>query len=205
MDRAQQTRQHFDRRAARYENPLTHFVGERELRAIRPFIPAGQALLDYGCGTGRVALDCLRRGCQVTAFDISPAMLDRAVQAAQHDGLGGEFVAGEAALAGRTWPLVTCVGVLDYYPDPQPLLARLAAYLSPGGTLLVTFPNALSPLGWLYAFGSRLTFPARPRSASFVRAQAARAGYQVEALRYAFPAIAPVGHTLVAVLRRAPA
>ncbi len=32
---------------------------------------------------------------------------DRAVQAAQHDGLGGEFVAGEAALAGRTWPLVT--------------------------------------------------------------------------------------------------
>jgi SAM-dependent methyltransferase len=202
VDRAEQARRHFDRRAPRYENPLTSFIGERELRALRPFIPAGRSLLDYGCGTGRVALDCLRRGCQVTAFDLSPAMLERAVRAAQHDGLGGEFVAGEAALAGRTWPLVTCVGVLDYYPDPQPLLARLAAYLAPGGTLLVTFPNALSPFGWLYALGSRFTFPARPRSPGFVRAQVARAGYRVEALRYAFPALAPVGHTLIAVLRR---
>jgi Obg family GTPase CgtA-like protein len=65
----------FDSRAARYDNPLTAFIGERELRVIRRLVPPGANVLDYGCGTGRTTLDHLRRGCAVTAYDISAKML----------------------------------------------------------------------------------------------------------------------------------
>ena len=36
----------FDARAAHYDNPLTTFIGEHELRCIRPLVPPGSAVLD---------------------------------------------------------------------------------------------------------------------------------------------------------------
>ncbi len=66
---------HFNARAKRYDNPLTAFIGERELRQIRPLVPVNSIVLDYGCGTGRTTLDLLKRGCIVTAYDISSEML----------------------------------------------------------------------------------------------------------------------------------
>jgi 2-polyprenyl-3-methyl-5-hydroxy-6-metoxy-1,4-benzoquinol methylase len=196
----------FDRRAAHYDNPWTAFVGERELRQIRPFVPPGSEVLDYGCGTGRTTLDLLRRGCRVTAYDISAAMLAQAQAKAQAAGFASParvvFTADVGELAGRTWPVVTLIGVLDYYPDPQPLLRTVGQYLTPGGRLVVTYPNAASPLGWLYALGSRFTVPARPRQAAFARQAAIQAGFCVAGLRYAFPALPVVGYTLVLALER---
>lgn len=193
---------HFDSRAAGYDNPLTAFIGERELRVIRGFIPAGAPVLDYGCGTGRAALDHLRRGCRVTAYDVSREMLAIAEAKARRMGLTAEFSADLGQLAGRHWPVVTCIGVLDYYSDPVPLLTALRGYLSRSSRLIVTFPNALSPLGWLYAAVSRFTFPAIPRTPHFVRRAAARARLHVISLGYAFPSIAPIGHTLAVALSR---
>lgn len=191
--------QRFNARARRYDNPVTAFIGECEMRVIRPLVPAGSVLLDYGCGAGRSALDHLRRGCHVTGYDISGEMLALARARAQARGLAAtaEFTADEARLAGRTWPVVTAIGVLDYYPDPAPLLKTLRGYLAPGGCLVVTYPNALSPLAWLYALGSRFTVPCVPRTPAFARRAAAQAGLQVFSLSYAFPAVAGLGHTLV--------
>src|SRR4051812_2157103 len=42
----------------------------------------GNRLLDVGCGTGKSFLPLLARGYEVTACDISPAMVERAVEAA---------------------------------------------------------------------------------------------------------------------------
>jgi SAM-dependent methyltransferase len=195
---------HFDGRAARYDNPVTAFIGEYELRAIRPLVPAGALVLDYGCGTGRSALDHLRRGCRVTAFDISRNMLAQAEARARAEGRLAhvEFTADEAQLAGRTWPMVTAIGVLDYYADPVPLLKTLSQYLASGGSLVVTFPNALSPLAWLYALGSRLTFPVLPRTLAFARQAAHSAGLEVVNATFAFPAVAGLGHTVVLKLAR---
>ncbi len=187
----------FDARAERYDNPLTAFIGERELRQIRGCIPAGAEALDYGCGTGRTTLDLLKRGCKVTAFDFSTQMLAIAQIKAQRLGLEAEFTTEESALAGRAWPVVTCIGVLDYYPDPVPLLRTLKRYLQPGGRLVVTFPNLASLTGWTYWLSSRFTVPATPRTPGFACLAAGRAGLAVVEVRYAFPAIAPIGHTLV--------
>jgi 2-polyprenyl-3-methyl-5-hydroxy-6-metoxy-1,4-benzoquinol methylase len=190
-------RRHFDHRAPHYDNPVTAFIGEYELRVIRPLAPPGSTVLDYGCGTGRTTLDLLRRGCRVTAYDLSGAMLALAHAQAQVEGFSAEFTTDPAQLTGRQWLLVTCIGVLDYYADPLPLLVSLAGYLAPAGRLVVTYPNALSPLGWLYALGSRLRFPIHPQTERFARRVATQAGLQVSFTGYAFPAWRMVGHTLV--------
>jgi 2-polyprenyl-3-methyl-5-hydroxy-6-metoxy-1,4-benzoquinol methylase len=188
---------HFDRHAPHYDNPVTAFIGERELRVIRRLAPSGSNALDYGCGTGRTTLDLLRRGCQVTAYDLSKEMQALAKGRAQAEGFSAEFTTDPSILTGRQWALITCIGVLDYYADPLPLLRLLAGYLASGGMLVVTYPNALSPLGWLYALGSRLRFPIQLHTARFACQVAAEAGLQVCFIGYAFPAWRIVGHTLV--------
>jgi 2-polyprenyl-3-methyl-5-hydroxy-6-metoxy-1,4-benzoquinol methylase len=192
----------FNVRAKRYDNPLTAYIGERELRIIRQFVPVGADVLDYGCGTGRTALDHLHRGCKLTAYDISSKMLAIAEAKARHMGYSAEFTSDQNQLLGRQWSLVTCIGVMDYYPDPFPLLNSLCNYLQESGRLIVTFPNALSPLGWLYMAASRVTIPATARTPRFIRSLANQAELQVVALRYAFPPIAPLGHTLVVALQK---
>jgi hypothetical protein len=90
--------------------------------------------------------------------------------------------------------------VLDYYPDPKQLLIELSGYLEPNGRLIVTFPNALSPMGWLYFLLSRFTTPATPRSPGFIRRAARDAGLRVSSLLYAFPNLNFIGYTVVMAL-----
>ena len=187
----------FDRRAARYDNRISAYIAEWELRQIRHLIPANSTVLDYGCGTGRTTLDLLRRGCEVTAFDISRGMLAQAKAKVRSLGLAAEFVTDQTQLLGRSWPIIACIGVLDYYRDPLPLLLDLGHYLEPGGDLVVTYPNALSPMAWLYALGSRWSVPAIPRTPGSARRAARRAGLQVDVLCFAFPSLAFLGHTMI--------
>jgi len=192
----------FDKRAANYDNSVSAYIGERELRVIRSLVPSGSSVLDYGCGTGRSALDHARRGCSVTAYDLSPNMLSFAETKAKQIGMNIEFTSTPSQLIDRTWPLVTCIGVLDYYPDPKPLLRELNNYLEKTGRLIVTWPNALSPFGWLYFVFSRFTTPSTPRTPMFIRRVAKEAGLQISSLLYAFPSWGPFGHTVVVELRR---
>ena len=192
-----QIRQRFNSRARHYDNSWTAFIGERELRQIRRLVPASAVVLDYGCGTGRTTLDLLRRGCKVTALDISSEMLAIARDKAQHAGYNSEFTTEPDSLTGRTWPVITCIGVMDYYPDPLPLFMQLSRLLDPQGVLVVTFPNAFSPQGWLYAAGSRFTCPATPRTIGFIRRSARKANLKIDKVLYAFPAVPILGYTQV--------
>ncbi|MFN3742650.1 MAG: class I SAM-dependent methyltransferase [Anaerolineales bacterium] len=199
-------RKRFDRRAKRYDNPLTAFIGEQELRQIRPLIPAGLPILDYGCGSGRVTLELVRLGHAVTAYDFSPQMMELAkrkiAELPAEMRARVEFVESIEQLNGRRWPCITCVGVLDYYPDPRPLLGFLATLLPSKGRLIITFPNAFSPLGWLYAITSRLTVPATPRTYAFAQGVARECGFSIAAVHYAFPAHPVLGHTIVLALEK---
>jgi SAM-dependent methyltransferase len=60
-----------------------------ELAALQP----GQRVLDIGCGVGTTAIEVARRfGCQVTAVDIDPVMLDRANVNVRASGVEGIVV-----------------------------------------------------------------------------------------------------------------
>ena len=194
---------YFDARARRYDGRIKRFIGERELRAVRSVVPEGTSVLDYGCGTGRTAIDLLSRGCRVTAYDPSRAMLGVAAERARQLGHDAEFVSETGSLAGRVWPVVTCVGVLDYYPDPTTHLRGLMRYLAPGGRIVVSVPNAESPLGWLYASrGLVAALPVTLRSARSLEQAAVRAGLTAGVVRHAFPPVRWLALTVVASLAR---
>jgi 2-polyprenyl-3-methyl-5-hydroxy-6-metoxy-1,4-benzoquinol methylase len=202
MGKVDQIAERFNNHAHNYDNRWTTWLGERELRGVRQLVPANSRVLDYGCGTGRTTLDLLQRGCQVTAYDISSEMLKQARLKTNQKGYMVEFTCDPAHLQGRTWPVVTCIGVMEYYPDPVPMLESLSNYLAPNGTLVITFPNLLNPLGWLYYLGSRFTVPARPFLPAKARHACLKAGFEIERLIFTVPAISPFGYTMVINLAR---
>jgi SAM-dependent methyltransferase len=100
--------------------------------------------LDVGCGEGADAIWLAERGWQVTAVDVSAVALERA---ALHAATHGDEIAGRITLrredmysfdpGARSFDLVSAQFM--YLPGPAfaVMLARLAAAVRPGGTLLV--------------------------------------------------------------------
>jgi len=192
-------RRYFERQAAHYaRDPLTRWLGSHELAALAALTPPATQpgvtpALDFGCGTGRASVMLLRRGYRVTGYDLSPAMLARAGRS-----LGQQprltLTADREAIAG-SWPLIVAMGVLDYYADGAPLWREWCDLLSPEGVLVVTAPNAGSPLGRLYTFFCRFTAcPTYAATADELAAVARQVGLEMNGQRR-------FGHTLVLRLR----
>jgi SAM-dependent methyltransferase len=101
---------------------------------------AGSRVLDVGCGTGKSFLPLAARGYEVTAFDISPSMVERARESAE--GTGAEVVVAdvrELPLLGRFDLATSLNDSLNYMLTPEELLAAfegIARNLRPGGLLV---------------------------------------------------------------------
>ncbi|GIK58782.1 MAG: hypothetical protein BroJett015_44450 [Chloroflexota bacterium] len=203
----QTIRSRFEAHAARYgRNPFTNWIGRHELAAIRALTPPAPqpghtSALDFGCGPGRVTAVLREKGYRVTGYDISPAMIALAQQQYGNDPFV-TFTTDRQAIAGQ-WPVVVSLGVLDYYPQAGTLWQEWAALLAADGRLVVTAPNAASPLAWAYALASRFSCPAHPAALSRLEGEAMAAGLAVTAVRPAFPAHQQLGHTLVLQLQPA--
>jgi len=198
-------RKDFDRRASQYLlNPITHWVGRSELAALQSMIspaaePGSSPALDFGCGTGRVTAMLLELGYRVTGYDLSPRMLDQA-RAAWGEHPDVIFTSDPQALRG-TWPLIVSLGVVDYYPDSTPLWKEWQQLLSAGGKLLVTAPNARSPLARIYVLSSRFTCQSYATTVESLTPTAQSAGFSLSEVQFAFPS-RPWGHTIVASYKR---
>ncbi len=98
----------------------------------------GRRLLDAACGTGKSFLPLLRRGYEVTAFDISGQM----VAAARAKAPEAELFVADITTLGRvgSFDLITClddsVNYLVGDGDLEAALDSLAANLAPGGVLV---------------------------------------------------------------------
>ena len=99
---------------------------------------AGERVLDVACGNGNAALAAARRFCQVTGIDYVPALLERARQRAQAEGLQVDFQ--EADAEDLPFPddsfdavLSTCGAM--FAPDQERTAAELLRVCRPGGRI----------------------------------------------------------------------
>jgi SAM-dependent methyltransferase len=109
----------------------------------------GRAVLDAGCGTGRVAIELARRGFTVDAVDADPDMLAAAQAKAPALNWRHGDLADPGVLAGiGPVDLVLLAGNVMIFLEPgteSRVLGSLAGRLNPGGLLVAGF--ALQPDG----------------------------------------------------------
>jgi ubiquinone/menaquinone biosynthesis C-methylase UbiE len=111
-------------------------MGERLVDAAD--LRAGDAVLDVAAGTGNAALAAARCGCDVTALDYVPELLELGEARAQAEGLSVTYVEGDAehlTYADDSFDAVlSCVGVM-FTPDQERAAAELVRVCRPGGKI----------------------------------------------------------------------
>lgn len=107
---------------SRMFEPIRH-----ELPVLAP--PPGSAVLDFGCGNGRLLDDMQRAGWDT--WGVEPAT-DRAFD--RHHRLN-------AVPERQMFDLIVCHHVLEHVTNPLALLRQFAAAAKPGGFLLVSVPR----------------------------------------------------------------
>jgi SAM-dependent methyltransferase len=106
-----------------------------ELEDLRPLLPAGAALLELGCGAGRLTRVLLAMGLDVTAVDNAPEMLE-ALPAAAHPVLADIEA---LALPARFDVVLLASGLVNHglAATRRAFLDAARRHLRPGGRLVV--------------------------------------------------------------------
>lgn len=105
---------------------------------VERFKPA--TVLDAGCGTGRVAIELVRRGVDTVGVDLDPSMLE----AARHNSPAGTWVNGDLATVdiGRRFDVVVMAGNVMLFVTPgaeADVAQNMVDHLAPGGVLIAGF------------------------------------------------------------------
>ena len=149
----QRQQRHFDRpsnqyRPAKVVRPPTHSAIELEyvIQALRS-IPRWGTVVDFGAGTGRLAIAVARAGYRVIAVDVSRASLDVLDRTAAN--LGLENIHTTTQLPDCPVDAVVGADVL-HHVDLNEWLPKLHALLSPSGKAVFSEPGGLNPAWYPY-------------------------------------------------------
>ena len=111
-------------------------------------------VLDIGTGKGRFAIYFAKKGCKVTALDISEEMLTIAGQNAKKEGVSDKitFILGDAedlSKLNKEYDVVCCMETLDHLPDSKKAIQEMSGRIKSKGYFLFTYvPD--SSIYWIF-------------------------------------------------------
>lgn len=155
---ASESANHFDGIASVWERkyvrggPL-HRRAVSFARCLRQSVSRPGRVLDFGCGSGDIAIACREAGYEITGIDLSPAMIARA--RARSDGRGIAFDLLESddpfklPYRDAYFDGVIASSVLEYVRAPLACLQELRRTCKPSAVLIATVPNRFHPRRWL--------------------------------------------------------
>jgi SAM-dependent methyltransferase len=124
---------------------LNHLINRASLTAIAP--PAGERLVDFGCGLGQFARDFARAaGVAAVGIERSSEQLARAAALDRADGDAAlvEFRPGDALappLRDEEWGTFDVAHarfLLEHVPDPAAVVRGMVAAVRPGGRVVLS-------------------------------------------------------------------
>jgi len=112
------------------------------LARTQSYLSKTDQMLELGCGTGGTALEHAPHVAQITATDISPAMIAIAEAKPQPEG-NITFVTAtleDGAMPKGPFDVVTGFNILHLLPDPAQSLRAIAGLVKPGGLFISKTP-----------------------------------------------------------------
>ena len=117
-----------------------------------------ERVLDVATGSGNAALAAGRRGCPVVGVDYVPALLERARQRAEAEGVAAEFVEGDAEALpfdDASFDVVSSVFGVMFAPDQEKTANELARVTRPGGRIGLVSHTPEGFIGQLFKTNAR--------------------------------------------------
>jgi SAM-dependent methyltransferase len=118
---------------------LDHFIARLRFRAAYPFLRSGSRVCDLGCGLEAAFLD-------YAGDRISHGVgVDDQVE----DGVHGRWwrvrgnITAPLPLESGQFDHVVMLAVLEHLPEPEPVLREAYRILTPGGSLIMTWPSGM--------------------------------------------------------------
>jgi len=130
------------------ENYFSFQKGGAVVDHIKPRLPPGATVLDYGCGPGHLVPHLLAAGFSVQGADVSRETMGSAVEVSGRKGFLGFATIDELLGEERRFDAVILLEVVEHLDDTwlMTTLKQAKALLKPDGMLIVTTPNE-EPLG----------------------------------------------------------
>jgi len=136
-----------DRYDSWFATPIGQLIRWYEAELLLNFLEPqpGERILDVGCGTGIFTADVLKSGAWVTGIDLSAPMLSRAIVS------GGDKFTGLCAdmcalpFADNSFDRIFSMTAIEFVADAGKAIAELNRVVKPGGRVVVTSLNSLSP------------------------------------------------------------
>lgn len=129
-----------------YPTGAKKFHYEQELRILDENLEINPKweVLDIGTGKGRLAIYFAKKGCRVTALDISREMLSIGEEQAKRNAVDDkiDFILGDAEnlpFRGNKFDIVCCMETLDHIPHIEKAISEMTNKIKVGGLYLLTF------------------------------------------------------------------
>lgn len=155
----------WDRIAPRFDRVLGATATQNaELALAHVTVTPGTRVLDIGCGTGALAIPAARLGAEVTAVDVSPAMIELLGKRAAEAGVqveGRVMDAHHLDLPEDSVDLAVSQNGVTMSPRLDQTLAEMLRVVRPGGQVLVAAFGPLPQVEFLSVFfaGVRAAVP----------------------------------------------